>query len=275
MSVRKPYRLVSRDFHPEDSVIPVGHVAFGGNKVVVISGPCAVESREQVLTSGEFMARVGVPVLRGGAYKPRTSPYSFQGMGVDGLKLLAEARDRFGVMVVTEAVDRESLDHVVEWADMVQIGARNMQNYELLKAVGQVKKPVLLKRGFAATIDEWLMAAEYVAANGNPNIILCERGIRTYETKTRNTLDISAIPVVKQLSHLPVVIDPSHAAGTWQWVAPLARAGIAAGADGLIIETHPNPAEALSDGPQSLNFRHLEELMGDVARVARAVGRDV
>lgn len=275
LSVRKPYRLVSRDFHPDDSVIQVGNVAFGGDKVVVISGPCAVESREQVMSSGEFMARIGVPVLRGGAYKPRTSPYSFQGMGVEGLEILAEARTRYGVLIVTEAVDRDSLAQVAKWADMVQIGARNMQNFELLKAVGQAGKPVLLKRGIAATIDEWLMAAEYVAAHGNHDIILCERGIRTYETKTRNTLDISAIPVVKQLSHLPVVIDPSHAAGQWQWVAPLARAGIAAGADGLIIETHPNPAEALSDGPQSLNFRHMEELMVDLGNVARAIGRDV
>ncbi|MCY0897722.1 MAG: 3-deoxy-7-phosphoheptulonate synthase [Firmicutes bacterium] len=275
VSVRKPYRLVSRDFHPENSVVRVGNIAFGENRVIVMSGPCAVESREQVMAAAEFMHHLGVPVLRGGAYKPRTSPYSFQGMGVEGLKLLAEARERYGVLVVTEAVDHESLAHVAEWADIVQIGARNMQNFELLKAVGQVGKPVLLKRGLAATIDEWLMAAEYVAAHGNPNIILCERGIRTYETKTRNTLDISAIPVVKQLSHLPVVIDPSHAAGQWQWVAPLARAAVAAGADGLIIETHPNPAEALSDGPQSLNFPHLEELMQEVKRVARAVGREI
>jgi 3-deoxy-7-phosphoheptulonate synthase len=275
VSARKPYRLVSRDFRPENSVVQVGRVAFGGSKVVIISGPCAVESREQVMASAEFMDRVGVPVLRGGAYKPRTSPYSFQGMGIDGLKLLAEARERYNVLIVTEAVDHESLSHVVEWADIVQIGARNMQNFELLKAVGQAGKPVLLKRGLAATIDEWLMAAEYVAAHGNQNIILCERGIRTYETKTRNTLDISAIPVVKQLSHLPVVVDPSHAAGTWQWVAPLARAAVAAGADGLIIETHPNPQEALSDGPQSLNFRHLEELMGEMKAVAQAVGRDL
>lgn len=275
VSVRKPYRLVSRDFHPEDSIVKVGNVAIGGNKVVVISGPCAVESQEQIMAAGAFMAQVGVPVLRGGAYKPRTSPYSFQGMGVEGLEILAEARKRYGVMIVTEAVDHESLKQVAKWADMVQIGARNMQNFELLKAAGQAGKPVLLKRGLAATIDEWLMAAEYVAAHGNHDIILCERGIRTYETKTRNTLDISAVPVVKQLSHLPVVIDPSHAAGQWQWVAPLAKAGIAAGADGLIIETHPNPAEALSDGPQSLNFPHLEELMADLGNIARAVGRDL
>ncbi|MCY0877890.1 MAG: 3-deoxy-7-phosphoheptulonate synthase [Firmicutes bacterium] len=275
VSVRKPYRLVSRDFHPENSVVRVGNIAFGDNRVIVMSGPCAVESREQLMAAAEFMHRMGVPVLRGGAYKPRTSPYSFQGMGVEGLKLLAEARERYGVLIVTEAVDHESLAHVAEWADIVQIGARNMQNFELLKAVGQVGKPVLLKRGLAATIDEWLMAAEYVAAHGNPNIILCERGIRTYETKTRNTLDISAIPVVKELSHLPVVIDPSHAAGQWQWVAPLARAAVAAGADGLIIETHPNPAEALSDGPQSLNFPHLEALLEEVKRVARAVGREI
>jgi 3-deoxy-7-phosphoheptulonate synthase len=274
-SARKPYRLVSRDFHPESSVVRVGNVAFGGNKVIVMSGPCAVESREQVMTTAEFMQRVGVPVMRGGAYKPRTSPYSFQGMGVEGLEMLAQARERFGVLIVTEAVDHESLARVAQWADIVQIGARNMQNFELLKAVGQTNRPVLLKRGLAATIDEWLMAAEYVAAHGNPNIILCERGIRTYETKTRNTLDISAIPVVKQLSHLPVVVDPSHAAGQWQWVEPLALAGIAAGADGLIIETHPNPAEALSDGPQSLNFPHFEELMVKIGSVARALGREL
>lgn len=273
VAARKPYKLVSRDFHPEDSVIRIGDVVFGSTKVVVMSGPCAVESREQIMESAAFMQRIGVPVLRGGAYKPRTSPYSFQGMGVEGLKILAEARERYGVLIVTEAVDHESLANVAEWADIVQIGARNMQNFELLKAVGQCGKAVLLKRGLAATIDEWLMAAEYIAANGNLNIILCERGIRTYETKTRNTLDISAVPVVKQLSHLPVVIDPSHAAGQWQWVAPLARAGVAAGADGLIIETHPNPAEALSDGPQSLNFRHLEELMKESGLIAQAVGR--
>ncbi len=275
MAVRKPYRLVSRDQHPDDSVIRVGNIAFGGSKVIVMSGPCAVESREQVMAAAEFMSSIGVPVLRGGAYKPRTSPYSFQGMGVEGLKILAEARERYGVLTVTEAVDHESLGHVAEWADIVQIGARNMQNFELLKAAGQSGKPVLLKRGLAATIDEWLMAAEYVAAHGNPNIILCERGIRTYETKTRNTLDISAIPVIKQLSHLPVVVDPSHAAGQWQWVASLARAGVAAGADGLIVEAHPNPAEALSDGPQSLNFRHLDELVAQVRQVARAVGREL
>lgn len=275
VSVRKPYKLVSRDFHPEDTVVQVGDVRFGGEKVVVMSGPCAVESREQVMESAECMQRLNVPIMRGGAYKPRTSPYSFQGMAIEGLKMMAEARERYGVLIITEAVDHESLSHVAEWADIVQIGARNMQNFSLLKAVGQAGKPVLLKRGLAATIDEWLMAAEYIAAHGNPDIILCERGIRTYETKTRNTLDISAVPVVKQLSHLPVVVDPSHAAGQWQWVAPLSRAAVAAGADGLIIETHPNPAEALSDGPQSLNFRHLEELMEEVSRVAQAVGREI
>ena len=275
VSQRKPYQLVSRDFHPDSSVVHVGNMAFGSKRVVVMAGPCAVESRDQVMAASECLARIGVPILRGGAYKPRTSPYSFQGLGMEGLKILAEARQRYGILVVTEAVDRESLDQVVEWADMVQIGARNMQNFELLKAVGQAGKPVLLKRGFAATIDEWLMAAEYVAAHGNTNIVLCERGIRTFETKTRNTLDISAVPVVKQLSHLPVVVDPSHAAGQWQWVAPLARAAIAAGADGLIIEAHPNPAEALSDGPQSLTLGHLEELMGDLGRISRAIGRDL
>lgn len=271
--VRRPYKLVSRDFHPENTVVRVGPVEFGTAKAVVIAGPCAVESREQVMEAAAAVHAMGIPVLRGGAYKPRTSPYSFQGMGLDGLRILAEARDRYGLMIVTEAVDHESLKNVVEWADIVQIGARNMQNFELLKAVGQTGKPVLLKRGIAATIDEWLMAAEYVAAHGNPHIILCERGIRTYESKTRNTLDLSAIPVVKQLSHLPVVIDPSHSTGQWNWVAPMARAGIAAGADGLIIEAHPNPQEALSDGPQSLNLPHLAELVASLRIVAEAIGR--
>ncbi|MCL4351581.1 MAG: 3-deoxy-7-phosphoheptulonate synthase [Firmicutes bacterium] len=273
--VRRPYKLVSRDFHPEDTVVRVGNVRFGGNRVVVIAGPCAVESRDQVMQAAEAISHMGVSVLRGGAYKPRTSPYSFQGMGLDGLKILAAAREKYGLMVVTEAVDHASLANVAEWADMVQIGARNMQNFELLKAVGQIGKPVLLKRGLSATIDEWLMAAEYVAAHGNPNIILCERGIRTYESKTRNTLDLSAIPVVKQLSHLPIVIDPSHSTGQWNWVAPMARAAVAAGADGLIIEAHPNPAEALSDGAQSLNLPHLAELVTSLAGIADAVGRSL
>ncbi|MDA8192716.1 MAG: 3-deoxy-7-phosphoheptulonate synthase [Thermaerobacter sp.] len=275
MPVRRPYKLVSREFHPDNSVVRVGNVQFGGERVVVIAGPCAVESREQVMQAADFVHGLGIPVLRGGAYKPRTSPYSFQGMGVEGLKILAEARDRYGLMVVTEAVDRESLHHVQEWADLIQIGARNMQNFELLKAVGQVRKPVLLKRGLSATVDEWLMAAEYIAAHGNTDIILCERGIRTYETKTRNTLDLSVVPVVKQLSHLPVIIDPSHSTGQWNWVTPMARAAVAAGADGLIIEAHPNPAEALSDGPQSLNFPHLAELFESVDRIAQVIGRSV
>lgn len=275
VAARRPYRLVSRDVHPEDSVIRAGHVEFGGRQVVVMAGPCAVESQEQVFEAAEFISQLRVPVLRGGAYKPRTSPYSFQGMGVEGLKILAKAREKYGLSVITEAVDHESLKHVAEWADIVQIGARNMQNYELLKAVGQAGRPVMLKRGMAATIDEWLMAAEYIAAHGNPNIILCERGIRTYETKTRNTLDLSAVPVVKQLSHLPVVVDPSHAAGQWQWVAPLARAALAVGADGLIIESHPHPLEALSDGPQSLNLPHLDELVQSLEQIAQVLGRTV
>ncbi|MHB1611150.1 MAG: 3-deoxy-7-phosphoheptulonate synthase [Sulfobacillus sp.] len=273
--VRRPYKLVSRDFHPEDTVVKVGKAEFGANRVVVIAGPCAVESRDQVMQAALAISDMGLSVLRGGAYKPRTSPYSFQGMGVQGLQILAEAREKFGLMVVTEAVDHVSLGNVAEWADIVQIGARNMQNFELLKAAGQTGKPVLLKRGLSATIDEWLMAAEYIAAHGNPNIILCERGIRTYESKTRNTLDLSAIPVVKQLSHLPIVVDPSHSTGQWNWVAPMARAAVAAGADGLIIEAHPNPQEALSDGPQSLNLPHLAELVTSLSAVAQAVGRSV
>ncbi len=271
--VRRPYKLVSRDFHPDDSVVEVGKAKFGSKQVVVIAGPCAVEGYDQLMDAARAVHDLGLMVLRGGAYKPRTSPYSFQGMGVEGLKILAEARERLGLMVVTEAVDRESLNYVLEWADIIQIGARNMQNFELLKAAGQANKPVLLKRGLSATIDEWLMAAEYVAANGNSNIILCERGIRTYETKTRNTLDLSAIPVIKQLSHLPIVIDPSHSTGQWNWVSPMARAAVAAGADGLIIEAHPNPLEALSDGPQSLSLPHLSELVESLRPIAEAVGR--
>ena len=271
--VHRPYKLVSREFHPDSSIIHIGQVPVGGRRVVVMAGPCAVESHDQVMEAAEVVHGLGLSVLRGGAYKPRTSPYSFQGMGLEGLKILAEARERYGLAVVTEAVDHESLQQVAEWADVVQIGARNMQNYELLKAVGQTSKPVLLKRGLSATIDEWLQAAEYIVAHGNPNVILCERGIRTYESKTRNTLDLSAIPVVKELSHLPVVIDPSHSTGNWNWVAPMARAAVAAGADGLIIEAHPNPSQALSDGPQSLNMPHLQELVHSLRGLAEVVGR--
>ncbi|CAB1129160.1 Phospho-2-dehydro-3-deoxyheptonate aldolase [Candidatus Hydrogenisulfobacillus filiaventi] len=271
--VRRPYKLVSREFHPENTVIRVGRAAFGTGEVVMMPGPCAVESREQVMAVAELARDLGCPVLRGGAYKPRTSPYSFQGLGVEGLRILAEARERYGLAIITEAVDHESLKYVAEYADIVQIGTRNMQNFELLKAVGQIGRPVLLKRGMAATIDEWLMAAEYVAAHGNPDIILCERGIRTYEPKTRNTLDLSAVPVLKQLTHLPVVVDPSHATGQWSLVEPMALAAVAAGADGLLIEAHPNPAEALSDGPQSLNLPNLTHLVENVSRVAAALGR--
>lgn len=273
--VQRPWKLVGRDFHPDDSIIRVGNVRFGGSQVVVMAGPCAVESREQVLEVAETTHDLGLSVFRGGAYKPRTSPYSFQGMGVEGLKILAEARERYGLLIITEAVDPDSLVHVAEWADIVQIGARNMQNFELLKKVGRVNRPVLLKRGLSATIEEWLMAAEYIAAHGNPNIILCERGIRTYENKTRNTLDLSAVPVVKQLSHLPVVIDPSHATGQWQLVAPMARAAVAAGADGVLIEAHPHPEQALSDGPQSLNLNRLRTLLPALRKVAEAVGRTI
>lgn len=271
--VRRPYKLVSREFHPENTVIRVGRAAFGTGEVVMMPGPCAVESRDQVMAVAELARDLGCPVLRGGAYKPRTSPYSFQGLGVEGLRILAEARERYGLAIITEAVDHESLKQVAEYADIVQIGTRNMQNFELLKALGQIGRPVLLKRGMAATIDEWLMAAEYVAAHGNPDIILCERGIRTYETKTRNTLDLSAVPVLKQLTHLPVAVDPSHATGQWNLVEPMALAAVAAGADGLLIEAHPNPAEALSDGPQSLNLDNLAHLVENASRVAAALGR--
>jgi 3-deoxy-7-phosphoheptulonate synthase len=274
LPVQHPYKLASRDFHPENTQVNVGNrVVLGSGQVVLMAGPCAVESEEQLMTTAEAVARSGARVLRGGAYKPRTSPYSFQGLGPDGLELLDQARRRFDLAIVTEAMDEAGLEAVAEVADMVQIGARNMQNFSLLRAAGRIRKPVLLKRGMSATIEEWLLAAEYIMAGGNHDVVLCERGIRTFETKTRNTLDLSAVPVVKYLSHLPVVVDPSHATGAWQLVAPMARAGVAAGADGIIVEIHPNPEEALSDGRQSLTLEAWGELAQSLGAVATAVGR--
>ena len=273
--ISKPYKLASRELKHEDSVFAVGPVKVGGNRLVVIAGPCAVESREQIMESAEIVSSSGGVMLRGGAYKPRTSPYSFQGLGEEGLKYLKEAGERFGMPVVSEIVSPLHVDHMREYVDVFQIGARNMQNFELLKMVGATKQPVMLKRGLAATIEEWLMAAEYLLAHGAEDVILCERGIRTFETYTRNSLDISSIPVVKKLSHLPVLVDPSHATGIREKVQPVGLAAIAAGADGLIVEMHPDPDRALSDGPQSLFPEQFEKLMRDIEALSPVVGREV
>lgn len=269
VAISKSYKLVSREFHPQSSVIDVAGIPVGGEEFVVMAGPCAVESREQLLEAAEIAKRGGAQFLRGGAYKPRTSPYSFQGLEEEGLKYLAEAREKTGLGVVTEVTEVEAVPTVAAYADLLQIGARNMQNFRLLKEVGRTQKPVLLKRGLAATLDEWLNAAEYILNEGNPNVIFCERGIRSYETYTRNTLDLSAVAAVKHLSHLPIIVDPSHGTGKWRLVKPMSLAAVAAGADGIILEMHPNPAKALSDGPQSLTPVNYEDLMKDVRKLAR------
>ncbi len=273
VSVTESYKLVGREFKHEDSVIDVDGVPVGGEGLVVMAGPCAVESREQLLESAFAVKAGGAQFLRGGAYKPRTSPYSFQGLEEKGLEMLAEAREKTGLKIVTEVVDIQSVPAVCTYADIVQVGARNMQNFQLLKAVGKAGKPVLLKRGMAATINEWLNAAEYVMNEGNYSVIMCERGIRTFEDYTRNTLDLSAVAAVKSVSHLPVIVDPSHGTGVWKLVRPMARAAVAAGADGLMIEVHPNPAEALSDGKQSLTPENFAGLMREVAGIAGVMGR--
>jgi 3-deoxy-7-phosphoheptulonate synthase len=271
----EPYKLAGRAFHPERTTIQVSGQKIGGNKIVVMAGPCAVENEEQLLSTARFLKKQGASFLRGGAYKPRSSPYSFQGLEEDGLKILALARQETGLLVVTEAVSTRSLEQIAKYADIVQIGARNMQNFNLLQEVGRSKLPVILKRGLSATIEEWLNAAEYIMNEGNYNIILCERGIRTFETYTRNTLDLSSIPAVKELSHLPVIADPSHGTGRWNLVTPMSRAAIAAGADGIIVEVHPSPKQALSDGPQSLNFDSFTSLMEDIRRIAGILGREI
>lgn len=273
--ILKPYKLASREFRKENTVIRVGNAEIGGRKIVVMAGPCAVENKALLVQIADEVKKAGAGFLRGGAFKPRTSPYTFQGLGEEGLKYLAEARERTGLPVVTEVMDPRDMDAIVKYADMVQIGARNMQNFRLLKEVGEHHKPVLLKRGISATIKEWLMSAEYIMAGGNHNVILCERGIRTYETATRNTLDLSAVPVLKQLTHLPVIVDPSHAVGKWDLVAPMAKAAVAAGADGLMIEVHSNPEEALSDGEQSLKPGVFKQLMDELRPIAKAVGREI
>lgn len=274
--VSQPYKQVSREWWPEDTVVELPNgVRIGGEDVVVMAGPCAVESREQILEAARRVAAAGATVLRGGAFKPRTSPYSFQGLGEEGLRLLAEARDGTGLAVVTEALDTEGVALVAEYADIIQIGARNMQNYSLLRAVGRAGKPVLLKRGMAATIKELLLAAEYVVAEGEPRVILCERGVRNFDTHARNLFDLTAVVTVHELSHLPIIADPSHGTGARSKVGPMARAAVAAGADGLIVEVHPDPASAASDGQQSLTPDQFDALMGDLETIAGALGRGI
>lgn len=269
--ILKPYKLASREFHQEDSVVRVGGVEIGGPEFVVMAGPCAIESEEQLLESAYVVKKGGGRILRGGAFKPRTSPYSFQGMEEEGLKVLESVSGKTGLPTVTEVVNPADVDLVESYADMLQIGARNVQNFALLKKVGRAQKPVLLKRGMMTTIEELLMSAEYILSSGNPNVVLCERGIRTFETSTRNTLDISAVPVLKSLTHLPVVIDPSHAAGNWKYVIPLSRAALAVGADGIIVEVHPEPEKAVSDGAQSLKPEKFYQLMDDVRALEKAM----
>jgi 3-deoxy-7-phosphoheptulonate synthase len=273
--ISRPYKLSSREFIPQDSVFPIDGISIGGEELVIIAGPCSVEDRSQLMETALAVREAGARALRGGAYKPRTSPYAFQGMGEDGLELLAEAREATGLPVVTEVMSPEMIPTVAKYADVLQIGARNMQNFPLLHAAGESQHPVLLKRGISATIEEFLMAAEYVLSHGNRRVILCERGIRTFETATRNTTDINAIPVLKNLTHLPVILDPSHSTGNWQYVGAIARAAIAAGADGLIIEVHPNPERALSDGGQSLKPERFADLVRQIRMIAEAVGRTV
>jgi len=273
--VLTPYKLVSRSFHAENTLVRVGSAVFGGQVTPIIAGPCAIESYDQLEATAIAVKAAGAAVLRGGAYKPRTSPYSFQGLEKEGLRLLAEVSAKVGLPTVSEVTDPREVESVAAHVDMLQIGARNMQNFVLLKEIAQSQKPVLLKRGMAATVEEWLMAAEYIASGGNQSVVLCERGIRTFETATRNTLDINAVPLIKILSHLPVIVDPSHGTGDWRLVSPIAKAALAAGADGLIIEVHPCPEEAVSDGPQSLTLENFRQLMPELAVLAQAVGRRI
>ena len=271
--ILRPFKLASRDFHPQDTVVTVKGVSIGGQQLTIMAGPCAVESRDQLMETAHAVKKAGAKVLRGGAFKPRTSPYSFQGLGEEGLRLLAEAREQTGLLIVTEVMEPQMVPLVATYADILQVGARNMQNYALLHTVGEAQRPVLLKRGMMSTIEEMLMAAEYILSHGNNRLLLCERGIRTFETYTRNTLDINAVPLLKQLSHLPVIVDPSHGTGKWELVEPISRASVAAGADGLIIEVHPHPEEALSDGVQSLKPARFAALVQSLRPVAEAVGR--
>jgi 3-deoxy-7-phosphoheptulonate synthase len=275
--IGKPYKLVSREFRKEDTILrvptPSGEVLFGGESVGMIAGPCAVETREQVFAIAAPLALAGVKLFRGGAYKPRTSPYAFQGLGVEALRIMAEIRDRFGLRIVTEAIDNETLELVAEWADVIQIGARNMQNFSLLKKAGKLRKPVLLKRGLSATLEEFLMSAEYIMSEGNYQVILCERGVRTFADHTRNTLDLSIVPAVQRLSHLPILVDPSHGTGKRDSVLPMARAAVATGCDGILVEVHNHPEKALSDGPQSIYPDQFVRMMDELEQIAPVVSR--
>ena len=273
--ITQPFKLASRQFHPEDSVFPLDGFQVGGNDIAIIAGPCSIESRTQILETAQAVREAGANALRGGAFKPRTSPYAFQGLGEEGLEYLAEAREKTGMPIVAEIMSQTQLDLMVKYVDVLQIGARNMQNYNLLRSIGETRTTVLLKRGLSATIEELLMSAEYILAGGNRQVMLCERGIRTFETATRNTTDINAIPVLKSLTHLPVILDPSHSTGNADYVAAVARAAVAAGADGLIIEVHPDPAHALSDGKQSLKPEKFAELVKQVSAIAQVVGRRI
>lgn len=273
-NVAKPYRLVSREMHAEDTVVTVGNVRIGGQRLVAIAGPCAVESREQLLETARAVQAAGASVLRGGAFKPRSSPYEFQGLGEDGLRLLAEARELTGMPVITEVTDSEDTELVADYADMLQIGSRNMSAFRLLQRVARTGKPILLKRGFQATIREWLLSAEYILAHGNSRVVLCERGIRTHDAEhTRNTLDLAAVPVLRRETHLPIIVDPSHATGRADLIAPMCRAAVAVGADGVLVEVHPRPEEALCDGKQSITPLAFVQLMGELEPFARALGR--
>ena len=271
--ITDPFKIASRSFKSQDTLIKVGDIQIGANEVIVIAGPCSVESEEQIMTIAEIVKKSGAKILRGGAFKPRSSPYSFQGLGEDGLKFLRSAADENGLLVITEVLENSMIDLIYKYTDIFQVGARNMQNYSLLKELGSAKKPVMLKRGLSATVEDWLMSAEYILSNGNPDVFLCERGIRTFETYTRNTFDISAIPVVHKRSHLPVFADPSHATGLRDKVIPMARAAVAAGADGLMVEVHHDPEKALSDGPQALLPNQFEEMMKQVKSIANVIGR--
>lgn len=273
--ISRPYKQAAREFHPHDTVVDVAGIPVGGTQVVVIAGPCAVESEAQILQTARAVRNAGANMLRGGAFKPRSSPYTFRGLGEQGLKLLALAREETGLAIVTEVMTPTDVDLVAQYADVLQIGARNMQNYQLLEEVGRTGRPVLLKRGLSATFEEWLLSAEYIINQGNPNVILCERGIRTFETATRNTLDLNAVALAKRRTHLPIIVDPSHGTGKWYLVAPLALAGLAAGADGVIIEVHPDPDRATSDGAQSLTCENFAALMPQLRAVAHALGRSV
>ena len=275
LRVLKPYKLASKEFKDKNTTIKLKGTSIGSKELAIIAGPCAIENEEQIYTIAGELSKRGVKILRGGAFKPRTSPYSFQGLGEEGLRLMSQAAQEFDMLTITEVMSVEQVDLVAEYADILQVGARNMQNFMLLKELGRVKKPVMLKRGMSATLEELLLSAEHILSNGNREVILCERGIRTFETYTRNTLDLSAVPALKELSHLPVIVDPSHGTGRWKLVGPMAKSAIVAGADGLIIEVHPNPKASLSDGAQTLNFKNFNHLLEEIKGIAQVIGREI